>query len=147
RAGASVSFDASGSTHPSGVSAGYIWAFGDGGAGSGPIVSHSYARAGSYAVTLIVVDSDGQTATSIEHITVSPRQLSAHVSIPRGQGVAAIRKHGLVLSVFTSQRASAAVSIRARFRPTRAGVKTTSRTLLRGRVVALSRGRHRLVLK
>jgi PKD repeat protein len=38
----------------------YIWSFGDGATGSGQVVTHAYSSAGSYTVTLTVID----TATS-----------------------------------------------------------------------------------
>jgi PKD repeat protein/uncharacterized protein YraI len=37
----------------------YGWDFGDGTSGSGPVVSHSYAQAGSYTARLTVTDKDG----------------------------------------------------------------------------------------
>jgi PKD repeat protein/uncharacterized protein YraI len=52
----------------------YGWNFGDGITGSGPIVSHSYAQAGSYTVILTVTDKDGAQGT--DTTTVNVQQVS-----------------------------------------------------------------------
>jgi PKD repeat protein len=61
-AGSAIQFSAT-ATDPSPVdtAAGftYSWNFGDGKSGSGPMVSHTYAAAGNYKVTLAVTDKDG----------------------------------------------------------------------------------------
>ncbi len=64
RANQPITFDGSRSTAGGGQIAGYAWNFGDGTAGSGATVSHAYARAGLYVVTLTVTDSRGQSATA-----------------------------------------------------------------------------------
>ena len=61
-----VSFDASSST---GGIIKYEWMFGDGAAGSGSSVTHTFAAAGSYDVTLQVTDDLG--ATDRETVTVT----------------------------------------------------------------------------
>ena len=58
--GLSVTFDAGGSSDGDGSVAGYAWDFGDGQTSStGPTVTHAYAAAGTYPVTLTVTDDDG----------------------------------------------------------------------------------------
>jgi PKD repeat protein len=52
----------------------YRWNFGDGARGSGPIVSHTFAQAGSYTVRLTVTDKDG--AQSTDTTTVEVRAIS-----------------------------------------------------------------------
>jgi PKD repeat protein len=59
-----VTLDASGST-PGGS---YAWTFGDGQTGTGVTANHTYAKAGSYAVTLTVTGPDGQTATATSQV-------------------------------------------------------------------------------
>ncbi|NIS65930.1 MAG: PKD domain-containing protein [Gemmatimonadales bacterium] len=53
-------FDASGSTGATS----WNWTFGDGVAGSGMTVTHTYQNAGSYTVTLTVGDGTATDATS-----------------------------------------------------------------------------------
>jgi PKD repeat protein len=48
----------------------YRWDFGDGTKGSGPMVSHSYAQAGSYEVRLTVTDKDGAQGTDMAMVQV-----------------------------------------------------------------------------
>jgi PKD repeat protein len=64
--GATVDFDASGSTGTS-----YNWSFGDGNLGTGMITSHTYAQAGTYNVTLLVTESDCNTADTITQTVVA----------------------------------------------------------------------------
>jgi len=54
-----VQFDASESYDPDGSIERYKWDFGDGGEGTGRTATHTYTEAGSYLVSLEVVDSDG----------------------------------------------------------------------------------------
>lgn len=49
----------------------YEWDFGDGTAGSGVAVQHSFAAGGTYAVRLTVTDTKGQTAWVTEPVTVA----------------------------------------------------------------------------
>lgn len=61
-----VTFDAGGSTDPDGDPLTYAWDFGDTGQESGPpaVVKHTYARRGSYPVTLTVSDGSGGSGRS-----------------------------------------------------------------------------------
>ncbi|WP_080419153.1 WD40/YVTN/BNR-like repeat-containing protein [Burkholderia ubonensis] len=54
-----------------GVGIRYGWQFGDGATGAGPQVTHTYASAGTFEVTLTVVDVQGAVATSTTTVTVS----------------------------------------------------------------------------
>ncbi|OGS56862.1 MAG: hypothetical protein A3K60_01535 [Euryarchaeota archaeon RBG_19FT_COMBO_56_21] len=65
-----VTFDASGSTDDFGV-VDYAWNFGDGMTGSGMTVTHTYASAGTKAVTLTVTDGKGQTNSISHDVTVT----------------------------------------------------------------------------
>jgi len=49
----------------------YQWDFGDGSQGSGPVVSHSYAQAGSYTIKLTVTDKDGGQGTDVATVQVN----------------------------------------------------------------------------
>jgi PKD repeat protein len=50
----------------------YHWNFGDGARGDGRIDDHAYADAGTYVVTLTVVDAFGRTASKSQSINVTP---------------------------------------------------------------------------
>jgi PKD repeat protein len=70
-AGQPVSFDGSASADTDGSIASYNWNFGDGGApGSGSTASHIYGTAGTYTVTLTVIDTAGATSATSQQATV-----------------------------------------------------------------------------
>ena len=66
--GIPVTFDGSGS-QPSGSITSYSWNFGDKSSGSGAIVNHTYAAAGTYPAVLTIT-ANGKTATSDTQVTV-----------------------------------------------------------------------------
>jgi chitodextrinase len=69
-AGVAVTFDGSSSTPVGGLSS-YQWNFGDGGAATGATVSHAFAQAGVYNVTLLVGNAAGQTSQAALAVQVS----------------------------------------------------------------------------
>jgi PKD repeat protein len=82
-----VSFDGSASRDPDGTIAGYQWAFGDGGTGSGATVQHTYNAAGTFTATLTVTDNQGATGTLSRTITVTPPVGSLSVTVKDTNGV------------------------------------------------------------
>ncbi|MBI1730295.1 PKD domain-containing protein [Candidatus Acetothermia bacterium] len=75
RVGNTITFDGSGSSDADGTVADYSWDFGDGGNSQGQaIVTHQYAKAGTYQVSLIVKDDKGASSDSVK--------LSVSVSTP-----------------------------------------------------------------
>ena len=71
----SVTFDAGASSDPdAGEALAYSWNFGDGTAGSGVTVSHTFQDAGSYTVQLTVTDSHGMSDTESMTVTVEANQ-------------------------------------------------------------------------
>jgi len=57
--------DASGSTDDDGQILSYIWDFGDGATGEGPVVNYAWTRPGVFRVTLTVIDDSG-TASALQ---------------------------------------------------------------------------------
>jgi PKD repeat protein len=83
-AGQSVAFDGSASSGPDGPVTAYEWSFGDGESGSGVTTSHTYARRGSYTVTLKVTDAGGKTGevSYTVHVAEAPPTAAFSVSTP-----------------------------------------------------------------
>ena len=76
--GDTVFFNASASTAPAGRSiVSYAWSFGDGDTAAGVTVSHYYAVAATYNVTLTVTDDRGTSASTTKNVIVSTSQPSA----------------------------------------------------------------------
>jgi hypothetical protein len=69
-----VTFDSSASYHPVGEIASYEWNFGDGAKSSGMVVTHTYAMAGDYAVSLTATSDDGVSATYSTVVQVREKQ-------------------------------------------------------------------------
>jgi PKD repeat protein len=65
-----VLFDASSSYDPRAPIASYEWSFGDGESARGVTISHSFAKARIYKVSLTVTDSDGQRNTLAQMVAV-----------------------------------------------------------------------------
>ncbi len=68
--GLQVDFDGSASEDPDGTVESYAWSFGDGATEAGAKPSHTYAGAGTYTVTLTVLDDDGATGEHTASVTV-----------------------------------------------------------------------------
>jgi PKD repeat protein len=81
RTGDLVSFNAAGSTVPSGRTiVSYVWDFGDSSPfGSGPTAGHSYSFARTYTVVLTVTDNTGQSASTSQTLAVAPASVNATV--------------------------------------------------------------------
>ncbi len=97
-------------------------------------------------MTLIVVDSDGQSATTIERVTVKAPALRGRLAIVARQRVAGIRGRGLVVTLSTNQARRAIFSLAARISG-RSRRRPASLTLLRGRTFNVGAGSHRITLK
>jgi PKD repeat protein len=63
-------FNGSASSDPDGYISYYSWSFGDNREGSGPVITHTYAAAGTYVVKLSVMDSVGKWSSHRQTINV-----------------------------------------------------------------------------
>jgi PKD repeat protein len=99
--GQPVSFNATSSRAPGSSIVAYAWTFGDGGTGSGATPHHTYARPGSYTVTLHVASALGLLAAASQGLivakgdrilTVSARGTQISVKLD-GPGVLTVGSH------------------------------------------------------
>lgn len=66
-----VAFSSAGSGDTDGIIVSYTWAFGDGGTSTDPNPSHTFTTAGTYVVTLTVVDDDAGVGTTTVTVVAS----------------------------------------------------------------------------
>jgi PKD repeat protein len=148
-AGASVSFNGSGSSDPDGSIVGYAWSFGDGTtSAAGPSASHAYSAPGTYTVTLTVTDSSGLQSSTSHQIAISAARLGkVKVSGTTASVTVACRgsvgcSFTLQLSVTETKKGGNVVAVTAA--TTKA--KTTKKTVVVGTVsVSLSKGRTKTI--
>jgi PKD repeat protein len=86
--GQAVSFDGSSSRAPGSSLIAYAWTFGDGGTGSAATPHHTYARPGSYTVTLHVANALGLLAAASHDLIVA-----------KGDKILAVSARGTQISV------------------------------------------------
>jgi subtilisin family serine protease/PKD repeat protein len=80
--GEAVTFNASASYDPDGAIVGYVWDFGDGTMQHGDaVVSHVYAKGGTYTVSCTAIDNDGLNKTLKIEITVQRTTLNVQVKV------------------------------------------------------------------
>ena len=86
--GQAVVFNASTSTAGVGHTVtGFFWEFGDNTpAASGQVVTHAFLNAGSYVVTLTVVDEEGQATSTTRTIAVGTSNPTAKISLVKSGG-------------------------------------------------------------
>jgi hypothetical protein len=77
--GAPVSFSAAAGDLFSAVTS-TVWSFGDGATGAGSALAHTYAKPGTYTVTVTATDAVGNVTTASGQITVIPALVACPVS-------------------------------------------------------------------
>lgn len=81
-----ATFDGSASFETGGSISAYAWDFGDGSTGTGAVVSHTFAAAAVYTVTLTVTDAAARTGSSGKTLTVTnPSTLETRIYDMFGQ--------------------------------------------------------------
>jgi len=79
-----ITFDASSSSDSDGTIVSYEWDFGDENIGEGIQITHPYAKAGNYTVTLTVTDNDGLKDSLSKVITVKSPPVASFTYSPEG---------------------------------------------------------------
>lgn len=92
-------FDGLGSSDPDGSIASYAWTFGGGGTGSGVTLSHNFAVAGTYTVSLVVTDNGGATGNTAQSVTVSAPPVAQTMTISALTPSTSTRKGGWTATV------------------------------------------------
>ena len=72
------------STDPAGGALTESWVFGDGSSGTGRVITHTYAKPGSYPVTLTARNGQGKGASVTKTVVVKPPQLSVSIDVIGG---------------------------------------------------------------
>ncbi|MDP4985524.1 PKD domain-containing protein [Pseudoalteromonas tunicata] len=78
------SFDGSGSSSAGSINS-YSWQFGDNQTDSGSIVTHTFSAAGSYSVSLTVLDSNNQSHTVTQQVAVTSDNTIPDDELVKGQ--------------------------------------------------------------
>jgi lipoprotein-anchoring transpeptidase ErfK/SrfK len=133
----------------------YAWSFGDGSTGSGPEVSHRYARAGRYAVSVTVTDALGGAGTATTQVDAQAlglrlapaavvfgrRTIARGALVPAraGENVAIERRSSAGWLRIAAARTDSAGRFNARLRPGKTSV-------LRARIGALQSPAQRLAV-
>lgn len=79
--GVAINFSSAGSSDADGIITNYSWNFGDGGTSTSANPSHTYTTAGTYTVTLTVMDDDGATDSDQASVTVEVIQGGGTVTL------------------------------------------------------------------
>jgi PKD repeat protein len=82
--GETIIFNASASYDPDGTIVDYVWDFGDGTIQhAGAVISHIYAKGGTYTVSCTAIDNEGLNSTLKLEITVQRTTLNVQVKVGR----------------------------------------------------------------
>lgn len=81
--GFSLTFTAT-PTGGTGLFSSFVWTFGDGSTATGSVVSHSFAKPGSYTAQVTVTDTNGETAQASVPFTIANLSITAGESASSG---------------------------------------------------------------
>jgi len=114
-----VAFSAVGSD-PDGDALSYTWSFGDGGQAGGAKVSHTFAQAGSYTVTVTARDAHGSTGTAELTVVVAARQQGAGAppTAPGGAAKSAVTVASTSIGAFSRRGVKVTVACASSWRAT-----------------------------
>ncbi|WP_026910388.1 PKD domain-containing protein [Patulibacter minatonensis] len=114
------------------------WDFGDGTTGTGPSVTHRFAKAGTYVVSATVSDEHGNptaTSSTVRVGTATSTPVKAGARVSRGVSISDVRLAGRRLSVRASGAAHLLVTVQRQVTGRAHGRTVTG--LLPGRVIRL----------
>jgi heat shock protein HslJ len=108
--GQQLAYDGSQSTAGASPIVRFDWDMGDGARLSGPTVQYTYNTAGSYTVTLTVVDSFGQSSTTTQAIQITPVvEVVPPTAVIEGPSMAFVGEP-ITFSAANSQQGTAAIT-------------------------------------
>jgi PKD repeat protein len=137
RAGQPASFDARASGDPDATIEAWSWRFGDGETAGGPLVTHVFAHAGAYTVTLALTDSNDSSASDSQ--TVQVLAPAASIAVAGSERVSLSHGHVLVLTGRSVSCPAATLGCRVRVTLT-ARIAIAARASRRTRTVELASG-------
>jgi PKD repeat protein len=103
-----ITFDATSSTDSDGTISNYQWDFGDNTNGNGAIVTHTFAKPGTYNVGLTVTDNDGLTNTVSQTIQILKQIPTVQIT---GDNTL------LVSNMYNSKKSSPTITLKAKVKP------------------------------
>ncbi|MDH3724396.1 MAG: PKD domain-containing protein [Thermoleophilia bacterium] len=94
-----IAFTGTASSDPDGTVISYGWDFGDGTTSDESSPTHTYARPGSYAVTLTVMDDSGAEVTASNAVNVSEATTPVPARVPATPSASAVTCMGQIPSI------------------------------------------------
>jgi PKD repeat protein len=128
--GQRLTFSGASSSDPDGTIVSYRWTFGDGAAATGMTPIHSYAKPGTYTVSLTVTDGSGQSATTSKSVTVGLSGRITSVKVKTGRSGAtmlvSVSSAGTLTAGRKTYRVRAAGTVKVPIKLTPAQLRTVA---------------------